>query len=130
MDEATGNAMLLIYNDWIEKVQFWTPYMLYGSEHSSAVPAEFMVTEKLITTINIHLAKIFDLDVDQVPMPKASAAHAWYDQPYFAGAHLISPGFHYPTVMKMMLKPVKDKGKISSNRNVLVNIFNLALQRS
>ena len=112
VDEKTGNAMLLIYNDWWERVQFWSPYMLYGIKDSSGVPAEFVSTEKLVRAVNIQLAKIFNVDIDQIPLPKSTAVHAWYDKPYFTGWHSKSPGFRYPTVQMKILKPVVNKGKI------------------
>ena len=113
VDDATGNAMLLIYNDWWDKLHFWSPYMLYGIEDSSGVSAEFVSTEKLVRSINLQLAKVFNVKINQVPLPKGTAVHAWYDQPYLAGWHFKAPGFHYPTVQKKILKPVVNKGNIS-----------------
>ena len=113
-----------MYNDGWDNRHFWSPYMLYGIEDSSGVPAEFVSTEKLIKSVRIQLARIFNVKIDKIPLPTASAVHAWYKKPYFTAWHLVTPGFHYPTVQKEILKPIINKGNLPCTFiNVLV--FNL-----
>ena len=49
---------------------------IHGIKDTSGVPAEFVSTEKLVKAVNIQLAKVFNVNIDQIPLPKGTAAHS------------------------------------------------------
>ena len=109
IDDETGKAMLLIYNDW-KNFNFWTPYFVQGERHNSQIESEYKVTEKLMKQVNIQLARVFNISIDDIPMPLSSASHGWFEAPYWTGWHGKTPGYHFPTVMDRILKPISTKG--------------------
>ena len=105
--------MLLIYNDWWKNVYFWSPYFVNGERHNSEIESEYLASEKLIRQVNIQLAKVFNISVDDVPMPLSSVSHGWFEAPYWTGWHDKTPGYHFPTVMEKVLKPISTKGMMN-----------------
>ena len=58
IDNTTKRAMLVLYNDWWEHTNFWTPYMVNGVWHNSEIDSEFIASEKLIKQVNtIHMQR-------------------------------------------------------------------------
>ena len=93
---------------------FWAPLIENGVKHSTHIQSEFIASEKLLHQVTLQLSEVFNISVDEIPMPEMSVAHGWYAAPYWGGWHVKTGGYHFPTVQSRVLKPVYNQGGTAS----------------
>jgi hypothetical protein len=109
---------------------FWKGLQESGSRHSSSLTKAMAVIDKYLAEFNKQLAKIFNVSVEEIPMPYASVTQHWYKWPIWTAWHNKAGGFDFPKVIETTRKSVDNKGilaLVQFLRNCYYVVFSVSL---
>ncbi|XP_064599302.1 aplysianin-A-like [Liolophura sinensis] len=99
-------VVLVSYIDDETEIDYWTQLRKHpGTISSSAVPAAYAVSRKVVEHAHHHLGKLYDVSPRDIPQPLDGVMQIWRGGAYGNAWELFKPGFKPSAVQVFMRRP-------------------------